>query len=105
MWNKPDCQKLQKLPKLYETEHISACEKLLAMHFFFGSCDWYVVEFDGVDTFFGYVILGGDLHNAEWGYFSLIELDEIKFNGFEVDVDTHWKTTPAGQVERIKEWI
>lgn len=37
------------------------------MHFFIGGSDWYVVEFDGDDTFLGYVVLNGDLECAEWG--------------------------------------
>jgi len=33
---------------------------------------WYATEFDGVDTFFGYVTGFAN----EWGYFSLKELEE-----------------------------
>ena len=35
---------------------------------------WYVTEFDGKDTFFGFV----EGHDKEWGYFSLSELESIK---------------------------
>ena len=50
-------------------------EKTIYMHFFIGSSDWYIAEFDGDDIFFGYEILGGDEQNAEWGV-CLISGDE-----------------------------
>lgn len=105
MWNKPTAKELARLPRLYETEGIAAEDKVIVMHFFFGSCDWYAAEFDGVDTFLGFVILNGDLQCAEWGYFSLAELDEINFTGFQVDRDLYWQPCPAGRIERIKRWI
>lgn len=105
MWNKPTAEELARLPHLYETESTAAADKPIVMHFFFGSCDWYVAEFDGDDTFFGFAVLNGDLQCAEWGYFSLAELDELRFNGFEVDCDLYWQSRPAGRIERIKEWI
>lgn len=105
MWNKPTTEELARLPRLYETEGFSAADKPIAMHFFFGGCDWYVAEFDGEDTFFGFAVLNGDLQCAEWGYFSLSELDELRFNGFEVDCDLYWQSRPAGRIERIKGWI
>ncbi len=49
--------------------------------------DWYVAEFDGDDTFLGYVILNGDYQCAEWGYFSFSELKEVKVGLVEVDCE------------------
>lgn len=102
MWNKPTAEELSRLPRLYATEGTTAADKIIAMHFFFGGCDWYVAEFDGEDTFFGFVILNDDQRNAEWGYFSLSELDELRCNGFEVDRDLYWQPLPAGRLDRIK---
>jgi hypothetical protein len=39
-----------------------------------GGTDFYVLEFDGSDTFFGYMILNGDYWNSEYGYQSRSEL-------------------------------
>lgn len=86
MWNEPTKERLSKIPRLYETEGIPVAEKRVHLHFFIGGCDWWVVEFDGEDTFFGFVNLGDDL-NAEWGYFSFRELREIRVSGFEVDCE------------------
>lgn len=78
MWNTPSQSRLDKIPRLYETENISAEDKLIYLHFFIGGSDWFVAEFDGDDIFFGYVVLNGDKSNAEWGYFSFAELREVK---------------------------
>jgi hypothetical protein len=81
-------ERLDRIPRLYETEKVSIKKKLIYLHFFIGSCDWYVAEFDGADTFWGYAILNGDLQNAEWGYFSFSELREIRVkSGVEVDCE------------------
>ena len=102
MWNEPSKEELSKLPKLYETEGIPLEEKIVMMHFFIGNSDWYIVEFDGEDTFFGYTILGGDIYNAEWGYISYQELQELKVYGFEVEYDEHWKPQKVRDIEKIE---
>ncbi|MDL2216273.1 DUF2958 domain-containing protein [Desulfovibrio sp. OttesenSCG-928-M14] len=91
MWNAPTAQNLSELPGLYETEQTPVQAKVIHMHFFIGGCDWFVAEFDGEDLFFGYAVLNGDLHNAEWGYFSLSELQSIRIHGIEVDCDLYWE--------------
>lgn len=89
----------QRIPRLHETEGIKAENKLIYLHFFLGESHWYVAEFDGKDTFFGYVILAGDHQNAEWGYFSLLELKEIQSGPLCVIVDCFW------EVKRFEEVI
>ena len=61
---------LQKLPPLYATENEQ--DPMVWAKFFFPdwSWTWYAIEFDGKDTFFGFV--DGDF--PELGYFSLSEL-------------------------------
>jgi hypothetical protein len=103
MWNVPSKEQLATIPRLYETEDIAPEEKLIYLHCFLGECDWYMAEFDGEDTFFGYAILNGDTEMAEWGYISFRELKELKVRpGFEVDCDLFWKVKKAGQVDKIK---
>ncbi len=88
MWNIPEKSRLDKIPRLYATEHIPLQDKLIYLHFFIGGSNWYVAEFDGDDLFFGYVVLNGDLSCAEWGYFSFAELKEIRVGGWcEVDCE------------------
>lgn len=90
MWNEPTEKQLAKLPKLYETENVPTKDKKVLMHFFIGSCDWYVTEYSPEDRlFFGWACLG-DLQNAEWGYISLDELKELKVKFMEVDRDLHF---------------
>nr|WP_321405908.1 strawberry notch family protein [uncultured Carboxylicivirga sp.] len=47
------------------------------LHYFYGSSDWYITEWDGKDTFYGYTILNGDIEMAEFGYISREELTTL----------------------------
>jgi len=104
MWNTPTPERLALLPRLYETEHIQLQDKLIYLHFFIGSCDWYIAEYDGEDLFFGYAILNGDTDNAEWGYISFQELQEVSIGFVEVDceLEEYWQVRPASQISNIK---
>jgi len=102
MWNKPIEKQLAKLPTMYSTENIDVKDKVIQMHFFLGGSDWYATEYSPEkELFFGFVILNGDTLNAEWGYFSLPELAEIKVRGLEVDRDLSWDVRPAQEVAEI----
>lgn len=104
MWNFPSKDRLDRIPRLYETEGTSEQDKLIYLHFYIFGCDWFVCEFDGVDRFFGYAILNNDLTNAEWGYFSLDEFNTINIDGVEVccESDETWRIRPASEVEKIQ---
>lgn len=63
----------EKIPNLYAQEHKG--DEAIVYLKLFDPCSywtWYVLEFDGVDTFFG-LVRG---HEIELGYFSLKELQE-----------------------------
>jgi hypothetical protein len=86
----------KKLPALYSTENVALADKVLVVKFFspWGRGTWYGVEFDGVDTFFGYCVssLGPDCD--EWGNFSLSELQSIRGQfGLGIERDTSWEPT------------
>lgn len=102
MWNQPTAERLANIPDLYETESIPLKDKLIHCHFFLGNSDWYVAEFNGSDTFFGFVILNGNCTHAEWGYFTLRKLDQIYVRGYgEVEFDEWWQVRSASQVKKI----
>jgi hypothetical protein len=100
MWHKPNEEQMRKIPGLYSTDHLELQDKLIYQHFYLLDSDWFVIEHDG-DTFFGFVILNGDLQNAEWGYFTLRKLDQLNVRYFEVEFDEFWQIRPASQVEKI----
>ena len=105
MWNTPTEDRLSRIPRLYETEHIPLQEKLIHLHFFIGGCDWYVAEYDGEDLFWGFAILNDDFQNAEWGYISLSELKSVKVGGWlEIDcvLEEFWKVRKASEIEKIR---
>ena len=105
MWNIPTKERLDKIPKFYETEHVPLKDKEIVLHFFIGGSDWFVCEYDGKNLFFGFVILNNDYQCAEWGYVSFSELKSIKINGWlEIDceLEEHWKPKKAIEIEEIR---
>jgi len=44
-------ERLDRIPRLYETENVPLKDKLIYLHFFIGGCDWYIAEYDGEDLF------------------------------------------------------
>ena len=105
MWNIPSKKRLEKIPKLYETEHILLKKKHIHLHFFIGGCDWYIAEYDGEDLFWGFAILNNDLQMAEWGYISFSELKSIKVDDWlEVDCELEeiWKVRKAAEIDKIR---
>lgn len=106
MWNEPTKERLSRIPRLYETEHLPNKDKLIHLHFFIGGCDWYVAEYDGDDIFFGYAILNNDTECAEWGYISFSEMKELNVSGIEIDceLEEYWPPTPVSKIPRITKW-
>jgi hypothetical protein len=57
---------------------------------------WHIVEFDGRDTFFGFVIG----FEAEWGYISLAELQTVRGPlGLPIERDAFWRPKPMREAE------
>ena len=89
----------KKLPKLYETENVPLEEKVAVVKFFtpWTNWTWYATEFDGKDTFFGWV----HGHEREWGNFSLKELESIRGQwGLTIERDLYFNPT---KIKDIKE--
>jgi hypothetical protein len=116
MWNTPSKKLLKKIPRLYETENVELCEKLIYLHFFLAGSDWFIAEYDGKDTFFGFVCLNSFKEFAEWGYISFKELKKLrivvplqlsevpKVIWLEVECDKFWKAKKAKDVPLIQSY-
>lgn len=90
----------QALPPLRSTE--GQADPLVVCKFFTPDAGWtwYVLEFDGVDEFFGYV--AG--HACELGSFSLRELAAIRGPyGLAIERDGYFTPTPLSVVRRWHE--
>lgn len=98
MWNEPTEKRLSKIPRLYETENVPFEDKRIHLHFFIGSCDWYICEFDGEDLFFGFAILNGDFEMAEWGYISFSELKDVSICRVQIDCERNWKVRKSSKI-------
>ena len=89
---------LKKLPKLYATEKVPTEEKVAVVKFFTpdSSWTWYAVEFDGKDTFFGWV----HGFEKEWGNFSLSELRSTRGKlGLPVERDKWFRPTKIKDIK------
>jgi hypothetical protein len=96
---------MEKIPELYETEHVPLSEKIAYAKLFDpgSTWTWYIMEYDGKDICFG-LVLG---HETEFGYFSLKELSSLVFYGRPVvERDMYFKPTqvqdlPIHGIERM----
>lgn len=85
-----DAKTRKALPPMNSTEETPVDQKTIVAKFFGpGRWTWYAAEFDGEDTFFGFVKSGLGEDCDEWGYFSL---SEFEVNGIERDL--HFRPAP-----------
>ncbi len=87
------------LKPLYFYENTEAKDIMVKVKFFhpFSHWTWYVYEFDGVDTFFGFV----KGFENELGYFSLSELEATIVHGLHVEIDLYFE--PVSLKELMEE--
>jgi hypothetical protein len=84
------------LPPLYANEENP--DPTVVVKFFdpYGSWTWFATEFDGEDTFFGFVV--GTC--PELGYFSLSELASLQFAGApRIERDMGWTPKPLSKAK------
>lgn len=88
----------KRLPPLYSQE--SNRDPKAVVHFFdvFSKWNWYAIEFDGEDIFFG-LVLGLD---KELGYFSLSEMKEVNRTALRnyIVKDTEFKPLSVSEISR-----
>lgn len=90
----------EQLPPLYASEQVE--DPVVVCKFFYPDFHWtwYAIEFDGKDTFFGYV--AGDF--PELGYFTLSELEANRGAlGCPIERDMFFRPQPLSEVREIYE--
>jgi hypothetical protein len=93
----PPADILATIPPLYGTEGQPAEDKTLCLHYFGGSHDIWLAEYDpATGEGFGYVSIG-DPDNAEWGYVSLPEVEQVNHGLVIIERDLHWTPVTASQ--------
>jgi hypothetical protein len=86
----------RKLPPLYATEHEEDPQIIYKFFTPDSSWTWYALEFDGNDTFFGWV---EGLEN-ELRYFSLSELESVRGPlGLPIERDLYFEPRRLSQVK------
>lgn len=91
----------EKLPPLYSQDGKDPAEVMVFAKFFFpmGRGTWYATEFDGDDTFFGFVKSPLDPDLDELGEFSLSEMESVVGPlGLKIERDMYWKPRPLAEV-------
>lgn len=91
------------IPKLYSTENTPTQEKKVYIHYFIPllNWDWWICEYDKEEKlFFGYANLN-DPQNAEWGYVSLTELEDISeaYPACQVERELNFQPTIISQIQ------
>ena len=88
------------LPPLYSQDGLGMDAVAHVKFFGSGRWTWYVTEWDGDDTFFGYVVSGLGPDCDELGYFSLEELRGLRFPpfGLPIERDRHFRPGPLCDV-------
>lgn len=87
------------LPPLYSQDG-KGMDAIAHVKFFGGGrWTWYATEFDGEDTFFGYVVSGHGPECDELCYFSLNELESLRFPpfGLPIERDRHFEPVPLSE--------
>ena len=88
-------KELASIPKEPQGESIQ--KSTVYAHYMHGATDWYITDMvEDRDSLFGYIILNGDLQNAEAGYFSIEELTKKRDHRFTAkygvtELDFHFK--------------
>ena len=85
----------KQMPTLYSQEN--ELDPIVRVKFFAPWADWswYGIEFDGTDSFFGVV----DGYERELGYFSLLELENVKGpGGLRIEWDLYFEPTPISAI-------
>lgn len=87
---------IKQLPKLNTVTESNDNPKALVKYFYPDfNWTWYGIEFDGDDTFFGWV----NGFDGEYGYFSLSELMANKGKmGLSIERDLYFKPTPIKDI-------
>ena len=89
----------KRIPPLYSTEDDD--DPVVQAKFFTPDSNWtwYVLEFDGEDLFFGFVVG----HYPEMGYFSLSEMESVRGPlGLPIERDLHFTPT---RLSKVKEQV
>ncbi len=90
----------KKLPAIYATEKVELSEKQIICKFFnpCGAGTWYVIE--GAQEENDFIFWGlVDLHEKEFGYFSLAELESIRLPyGLKIERVLHFTSCKVKEV-------
>ena len=88
------------IPKLYATEGESDPTVQIKLFTPDSSWTWYVIEWDGDDLCFGFVVG----HEQELGYFSLAEIDNVRGGlGLPVERDLYFTPCRLSEVRQQHE--
>lgn len=90
----------EKIPPLYGQEKVKDPVVYLKLFNPVGRGTWYITEWDGEDTFFGYCDPFGDPSCAELGYVSKAEMESIELPfGMYIERDAWFTPCPLSEAK------
>lgn len=95
----------RKLPKLYATEKTPLAEKAAIVRYFnpTGIGTWYGIEYDPSERLFWGI---AHLHEWEWGYFSLTELESLRLPyGMHIERDICFRPQKVSEISELKSYV
>lgn len=104
MRNIPTRERLDRIPKLNETNEVPLEDKLVYLHFSIKGFHWYVFEFDGDDRFRGNVVwYGYSDHDIFFSFEALKSMiTEDGLHEVECDPADKWIVRKVSEIEELK---
>lgn len=95
---------LSTIPRFFETDDlgINKREKIIHLHFYNDATNWYIIESNGNDTFYGIVISDQYQNKSEWRDISIHELEMYDQNLAAIKCDPDWVPMKAQDIDIIK---
>jgi len=92
----------KKIPLIWKQEALKK-EAICYLHYFYGSRDWYVLEYDWENEFFGIVIW----EDIEYWPFYLSEFKDINKRAWypRIERDMYWNKCEVWQIEKLKDFL
>lgn len=94
---------IKNIPMLYTTEHQPMGERMVTAKFFhpLTKFTYYVLEFDGNNTFFGICKRAG----VELDYITLADLRNMRILGLIAERDLSWEPTKVKDIPELSTWL
>ena len=94
---------IEKIPPLYSQDHIPLAEQTVHVHYFYGNCDWYILEYDPeTGIAFGAASLG---YGYELGSMDLVEMGTTPAGYTAIEREVDWQPRAVKDIPALAELL